>query len=161
MNLKIGALTAFSLAALTASLFLSSQTTKAIFTNASNPISDLNYSSETEDLKDVIVGTWDWACCKGGAYSGQIVISSLNDGEIVGNFSGAGGGSVVGHIDGNGIHFRRTSSACSSDGDYQDWTGTYNPANHTIAGTITGCNVNADEKIKSLPRFTMTRPGLQ
>ncbi len=180
MNLKIRIVVTFALVALTIGLFSSPQsasavsggqkakgkisifnnfdgTTQSVFTSTFTPTPDPALFARTEDLEDVIVGTWNWACCKNGAYSGAIVIRSLENGEIVGSFDGAGGGSVVGHVDGQKIHFRRTSDACSSDGKYQDWTGNYNPRNRTIAGKIGGCNVNADENIKSSNSFTMTK----
>lgn len=135
-----------------ASFFLFSQPTRS----GANPKG--NDENAAEDLADVIVGTWNWSCCKEGVYSGQIVIDRYDreKNEFVGNFGGAGGGSIVGHINGQHIHLRRTSSACSSDGEYQDWTGTYNPDNLTITGSIAGCNVQADPNIKASNSFTMT-----
>lgn len=134
-------------------------TTQTVFTSFFTPKSNLTlFALPEEDLKDVILGTWNWACCKKGVYNGTIEIHTLKNSEVWGNFGGAGGGSVVGDIKGQTLKFRRTSDACSSNGKYQDWTGTYNPSNRTISGTIAGCNVDTDENIRDYPRFTMTKP---
>ncbi len=120
------------------------------------------FQAHAEELGDVVKGTWNWTCCKDGVYSGQIQITDYNpaapiDSQLTGTFNGAGGGSIVGHVDGNRIHFRRTSSACEPGIGYQDWVGTYDPSPRTISGTIDGCNVRSDPNIQGNNSFTMTK----
>lgn len=113
---------------------------------------------------EVMKGTWCWACCKEGVYSGSMELDTFDDPggqyNFKGKFSGAGGGDVTGKIDGTHVKFTRVSGACSSGGNQQVWEGTLSGSEElgwVIKGSLSGCNDKTDENIKAYSGFVMNR----
>lgn len=133
---------------------------KAAFCGAA--LGFLTTSAHAQNVADVLIGKWDWVCCKNNIFYGQIDITKFEKGVFIGTMGeGPRGGGVVITIPGEDrIKMTRTTKeGCTEDNmHFQEWEGKFdvNPPKYTITGTITGCNTN-DPNIREFNKFVIYR----